>query len=126
MGIFLDEKCSFVGYEVVKKAAENEKYCSDVHGSQDAMTYEPSCKKYAKLAAEDADACETCKYVTDESGFHKACRFFMTAFHDPENDGCYHKPLNTESCLDETFMDPNCTFVGSDKLHEAIKNGLVK
>merc|ERR1740129_1838644 len=123
---FLDEICGFVGYDVVKKATENEKACSDVFGSQDSMTYGPLCKKYAKLTAEDADVCETCKYVVDSSGYHKACRFFMKAFHDPANDDCYHKPMNTESCLDETFMDPNCTFVGPDELKEAVQKGLVK
>merc|ERR1719401_229560 len=60
------------------------------------MNYKSSCISYCEKASSGEDPCDTCKYVTDQSGYHKACRFFMTAFLDEKDPDCYHKPLNHE------------------------------
>merc|ERR1712146_183714 len=88
--------------------------CQHVYKETSGMTYEASCTRYVKLAAEGGDACDVCKYVTDQSGYHKACRFFMTSFLDEKDGNCYHQPLHHDACPEENFMDENCGFVGWD------------
>jgi len=122
---FLDERCGFVGWGVVKQAQKNVEACQHVYKEASGMTYEASCTRYVKLAAEGGDACDVCKYVTDQSGYHKACRFFMTSFLDEKDGNCYHQPLHHDACPEENFMDENCGFVGWDEMRKAIDSGLI-
>jgi len=122
---FLDKRCDFVGWNVVKKVAATMQACQDAYEHAQGMTYAASCMKFAKMAAEGADVCDTCKYVTDQSWYHKACRFFMTAFVDENNSNCYHLPFNHDGCPDESFMHNDCEFVGWDELQKAIEKGLI-